>query len=109
MTEYNNLLVFWAHEGFIGTPGRMALSNLLRNPASKIHRLELQDNMLDDEQMVTLSISMIGLMRSKSMKSLDLSQNHSMTTKGWGALSSILFHPMCKIESLCLEENILGD
>jgi hypothetical protein len=94
LTEYFNLLEIWARGSFIGTLGSTALSNLLRNPVSKIHQLELQDNALDDEQMVTLSI---GLMRSKSMKSLDLSRNLRVTRLGCPFCRLISSHVQTRI------------
>jgi len=106
LTEYNNLLEICVGDSEIGTLGCVELSKFLRNSESKIHKLQLLNNELDDERMVILSI---GLMRSKSMKLLDLRRNSSATAKGWGAFSAILFHPTCTIEKLWLSGVDLND
>ncbi|KAL7430715.1 hypothetical protein ACHAXH_003977 [Discostella pseudostelligera] len=106
LTEYNNLSEICVGDSFIGSQGCMSLSNLLRNPESNIRKLELVHTYLDDDTIVILSIS---LMRSKILRSLDFRRNPEVTSTGWGALSAILFHPICKIVTLWLGHMNLDD
>jgi len=97
LTGYNNLLEIRVINCSIESKGSMALSALLQNPISKIHKLGLHDTTLDDDCITTLGI---GLIRNNSVKSLSMVIDSKVSSAGWATFCEVLSHPSCTIENL---------
>ena len=82
--------------------GCMALATLLKNSATKLQTLDLSKNDIDDEGIDAL---VPGLKNCISLKSLDLGNNRSITTRGWKHLATILEAPNSNLTSLSISGN----
>jgi hypothetical protein len=104
LTAYNNLYEIAVRDSSIELKGWMALSELLQNPTSKIHKLELQGTTLDDDCITTLSISLI---RNNSVKLLNMRINPEVSATGVGKFCEVLSHRSCTIENLKIGDDIM--
>jgi len=99
--------------GSIESVACIAIGKLLKHPASKLKDVSLNSCQLDDNGLSIVCDSLLGNSR---MMRLNLDGNKKITSIGWGALSTVLQHPKCKLVNLQLygaeindeSANILG-
>jgi hypothetical protein len=94
------------YDDIMNSIGCRALTDLLDNPACRVHSIELNNNYLEDDSISILCNSP----RVKSnLSELDLTMNNHVTTTGWRALFTVLSHPMCSLKLLCLNDTNMDD
>ena len=86
--------------------GCIALSNLLKNPVSKVQVLTLQGSNIDGECAAILSNALV---TKNDLIELCLDECYNITAAGWHALSTFLSHPNCSLEKLWLTDTGIGD
>lgn len=89
----------------IGRNECTALSTLLRHTTTKLQKLRLIQNDIDDVGLETLKQAVNG----HALQQLDIGDNDSITIQGWKSLSTILELPGCKLEILHIDNNNIGD
>ena len=85
--------------------GCIALATLLQHTATKLHTLDLSRNEINDEGIDAL----VPALKNCSLKSLKLSDNQSVTTKGWQQLATILENPKSNLAVLSVVSNNTDD
>ena len=86
--------------------GCVSLSTLLRCSVTELQFLNLWGNEINDEG---IEILVPALANCNHLKILYLGRNHSVTTKGWRRLASILEAPDCNLEDLSVANNNIDD
>jgi hypothetical protein len=90
----------------MGRMGCFALANLLRNLASNITTLILDDTEIDDEGIAVLTGAFIVNSANgtrNSLRTLCITGEINFTGTGWIVFSSFISHPMCLLENLRIE------
>ena len=92
-------------ESGIGRNECIALSSLLRS-TTQLQYLDLSGNDIDDEG---IEVLVSGLAHLNRLQRLSLTQNRSITTKGWETFSTLLEMPGFNLEELSIHSNGIGD
>lgn len=99
--------------GFVmGRMGCFALANLLRNPASNVTTLILDDTEIDDEGFAVLTSAFIVNSANgtrNSLRTLGITGDTNVTGTDWIVFSSFISHPMCLLENLRIETTEIHD
>jgi len=90
----------------ISTNGCMTLATLLRNSVTNLETLDLESNEINDEG---LDVLVPALKSCYQLRTLWLSRNESITSKGWQYLASILEAPNSNLKDLALTGNNVDD
>ena len=93
------------HNEQIGTGWRVFFNRLL-NPDSALKRLDISHNNIDNEGVAALSRSFAYM---RSILSLDLIDNRSITTTGWLVLTTLLQSPISLIKEINIYNNNIND
>lgn len=98
---------------YLTSTGWRAIFGSLNYPSCKLERLEITYNDFTDEDMASLGES---LANNCVVRSIDLSSNnntsiedHTITSAGWGSLSSVLRNPNSAMEKIDLRFNNIND
>ena len=86
--------------------GCKALATLLRNSVTELQHLDLGDNEINDEGMDAL---VPALKNCNQLQTLRLSRNHSITTKGWQKLATILEAPNSNLRTVFILGNNIDE
>ena len=86
----------------LSTNGCVALSTLLQCSATELQYLYISNNDFGDEGIETL---VPALKNCYHLRKLYLSNNPSITTKGWQSLATVLESPSCNLERLGIASN----
>ena len=89
----------------IGINGCTALSTLLRCTTTRLQKLNLHGNNIDDEGVEVLVNALANI---NTLRTLNLSSNRSITITGWTAVSTLLEVPS-SLEDLTIHSNNFGD
>ena len=84
-----------------------ALSTLLRCTTTQLENLNLFGNNIDDEGIEVL-VNALSTNGNK-LQELDLSNNEQITCQGWKTLSTLLETPGCKLETMHIGSNNIGN
>lgn len=106
LAGYSNLEDISLKENNIGSKACLALSAMLSNPNSKLKRLVLEDNSLDDDAVTFLADA---LTKNTTLKALNLASNHCVKPSGWRAFFACLKNPNSAIEELDISLNNISD
>ena len=87
----------------IGRTECAALSTIIRWGTTKLQRLSLHGNSIDDKGVEILVNAFVNLIE------LDLTNNRSITMKGWKTLSTLFETPSSNLKSLDIYNNNIGD
>jgi len=82
-----------------------ALATLLRNTTQQLDTLNLNGSNIDDEGVEALAHAING----SKLADLTLSDNPTITIRGWKTLSTLFEMPDCDLEKLTVESNNIGD
>jgi len=83
-----------------------ALATLLRCTTTQLQKLDLSDNTIDDNGIEVLVDALVN--GNAKLQYLKLNDNHSITSRGWRIVSTLLESPSCKLELLSIEKNNIG-
>ena len=86
--------------------GCVALATLLRCSATELQHLDISRNNIGDEGIEAL---VHALTNCSNLKELHLSNNPSITTKGWQSFAAILESPNSNLEDLYISHNNVDD
>ena len=89
----------------IGRNECSALATLLSNTTQQLKKLKLWGNNVDDEGVESLT----GAISGSKLHRFDLSNNRSITMRGWERLSTLLEVPDSPLERLHISHNNIGD
>ena len=103
--NHTNLIDITFCSHFLERMGSIALSNLLKNPVSKVRSLSL-NTIIDTSCLAILSNGLIG---SNTLQNLYLENSHYLSSTDCCFLSGVLFHPMCSLKRFFLSECEIGD
>ena len=92
--------------GYFGSLVCSALGKVLKHPKSKLKKLRLSHNGLDNVGIICLSDALLGISR---MKMLCISYNHQITSDGWRQLSTVISDPNCKLVALDISNTGMND
>ena len=90
----------------LGTIVCRAIGKVLNHPESKLEYLHLSVCHLDDDRLGILCDVLLG---NSTLKKLCLKGNDKITSVGWGALSTVIRHPNCKLVDLDLSNTGITD
>ena len=90
----------------LGTIVCRAIGKVLNHPESKLVNLRLPVCHLDDDRLGILCDGFVG---NSTLKKLCLSGNDKITSVGWGALSTVIRHPNCKLVDVDLSNTGITD
>jgi Ran GTPase-activating protein (RanGAP) involved in mRNA processing and transport len=90
----------------IGRNECTALSTLLRCTTTQLETLNLCNNLIDDEGVECIVNALTNV---NTLKELHLGSNRSFTIRGWRLVSTLLETPGCKLETIDIENNNIGD
>ena len=84
----------------------VALATLLQNSAKELQCLFLSNNEINDEGIGALVPALTNCSR---LQALNISNNPSITTRGWQSLTSVLESPNSNLTSLDVDQNNIDD
>jgi len=90
----------------IGRNEYTALATLLRCTTTQLQKLDLRRSDIDDEGIEALVDSLAGVNR---LRQLHLSNNRSITVRGWKAVATLLATPGSNLEKLNFSNNTIED
>ena len=83
-----------------------ALSTLLQHTTTQLNNLDLHNNNIDDKGVEDL---VNALANGNKLELLDLSNNKSITIKGWKKVSTLLKSPSSTLKRLAVDHNNIGN
>jgi len=90
----------------MGRIGITALATILLRTATELRKVDLSNNNIDD---VGIEYLTFAIARHGTLQRLNLSNNSSITIRGWRAISTLLEAPRSNLQQLYLQNNEIDD